>query len=230
VIGELAAGAPPTELHGATSTRVFADDLEVALRRPAATAARCAEELAIVLRPELAVILDVQMVSVADGRVLWTYRRVGNPSDGPEARVTQHYSAQPGHRPEGRAGWKIVVGSIALGVGTPALLATGIIDGTGGDEVDLPRNLYAAELGLLALGIYSLATADSDARWTYAPPDTVICQPRRFGPLRDLPEDAIDGWEGPACDGRCRRVLTHVDAAVADLFTSLAALREGSSE
>ena len=222
VVDELTAGVPGHELYSASSTTVvdFADERVLSLEHPDVVGARCAAALAETLAPEVAVVLDAQLVAVDDGRVLWTYRRVQHAAAGTrEARASRRYRARVGPRPEGVADWKIVTGALGISLGAPSLLATSIVDATG--AADPPTQAYAAELALLAFGIYGLATANADAHWRYSPPDEVVCLPDRFPVPGDRP---VSAW--PVCDGRCRRALVQVDAAVDDLFTQLARLRE----
>lgn len=225
VLDELTAGVPPHELYGAATTAVASerDGHAVALRDPGSVAARCAAALAPALAPELAVVLDAQLVEVATGRVLWTYRRTQHPAGAlPALQVSRRYTATVGARPEGVADWKVITGSIGVSLGAPVLLATSIVDTAG--DADPPDALYGAGIALLGYGIYSLVTMNDDAHWRYGRPDDVVCHPHNATLFDEL---SARDWPlaAPSCDGRCRRALDQVDAAVADLFAHLAHLR-----
>ena len=225
VLDELTAGVEPHDLYGAAATAVVADrDGHLpALRDPGAVAARCAAELAPALGPELAVVLDAQMVEVASGRVLWSYRRVHHPAASlPSLEVSRRYTATVGVRPQGVADWKVVTGAIGVSMGGPLLLATGVVDAAG--DADPPDALYAAGIALLGYGVYSLVTMNVDAHWRYGLPDDVVCRPEHATRLDELTASAPP-LAAPSCDGRCRRTLDQVDVAVVDLFTNLGHLR-----
>lgn len=219
-VNEAGFGVPAAELYASAETRVFdgATGQAVAVANPVLVAQRCIPGFEPALDAGATVVLDVKMVSVADGKVHWAYRAVNSPlqAGAPPTFVERYDSSTTSYRPKGRAGWKIGVGAPALALSLVSALVSIVFDVAG--ESDIPGTLYLAEALLLGTGIYMMSTIDADAYWEYEPVDEVVCVPSKLTTTRAETDD-------DRCGASCEARKARFDQATRALMAELLALK-----
>ena len=225
-LNDLRLGMAAQELYRSVDARFHDRELghPLALRDTNATMSACLPGFEPALGADAAVRIDLKMVSVRDGRVHWTYRATHSPQPGGKVITTsKHYEAKP-RRIAGRQEWKVGVGAASLAISLVAGLISTVLDGAGGEDIDVPGVIYMGELALLGTGIYMLATSNSKTYWTYTDPGDTLCVPGRLtGSNRafSAPGRQFSVRPGPAsagpttgCKSGCSQREQMLDAAI----------------
>ena len=138
-----------------------------------ATAKRCQEQYWKTAQPTQTVTLDVKMVSVADGRVRWTYRDTRTDDTGEKLQVTRSWVAGPEQRLSSLAG----LGAGAIGGGAVLALLPLLIAPETQSERATANTLQAVGGVAIGVGVASLIVAFILPR-DYPSPDSILC----YGP------------------------------------------------
>lgn len=132
-----------------------------------ATARRCQEQYFKSARPAQTATLDVKMVSVADGRVRWTYRDTKADADGRSLQVARSWQVLPSRN----ANPLLPLGAVGLGLGLGFYIAP-MLDDT--SDPAFKRSFQTAGLVGMAIGAGALI-ASFFIPPDYAAPDDVLC-------------------------------------------------------
>lgn len=138
---------------------------------PMTTARRCQEQYWKAAQPAQTVTLDVKMVSVADGRVRWTYRDTMSDDLGQKLQVKRSWTASPSDG----ANPLIAPSAVAIGAGLALVLIPLIDPPTTAKEVSTAETLQT--VGGISIGVGAAALIGSFF-WpkSYPQPDALLCQ------------------------------------------------------
>lgn len=176
-VNDLSFDIPVQDLYSVTNMSFSERPAEGGPTRPLVvsdtmtTAKRCQEQYWRQAQPAQTVTLDVKMVSVADGRVRWTYRDTRSDDVGEKLKVTRTWVASPEGSPNPLGG----LGAATIGVGGGLLLLPLIVTPETPKEQATAETLQTIGGVAVGVGVATLILSFVLPK-DYPSPDSVLCQ------------------------------------------------------